>query len=226
MAIILVRTFIIYFALVAAMRLLGKRQLGELELSELVVAVLVADIAVNPLQDIGMPLIYGLAPLLVLFCCEILVSGLALKSLRLRRLLYGLPSMIIEKGKIAQREMQKNRFTPDELAQELRIQGIMDISSVEYAILETNGQLNIILYPAEQPVTAKQMQVDVPDGGFFSIVISDGRVLTDNLTRLGLDRRWLEKELRRRGADGPKRVYLMMVNDDGEIYYAAKEQRA
>ena len=177
-------------------------------------------------EDIGMPLIYGLAPLLVLFCCEILVSGLALKSLRLRRLLYGLPSMIIEKGKIAQREMQKNRFTPDELAQELRIQGIMDISSVEYAILETNGQLNIILYPAEQPVTAKQMQVDVPDGGFFSIVISDGRVLTDNLTRLGLDRRWLEKELRRRGADGPKRVYLMMVNDDGEIYYAAKEQRA
>ena len=151
LAIILIRTLIIFTALVLAMRLLGKRQLGEMELSELVVAVLVADIAVNPLQDTDMPLIYGLVPLLVLFCCEIIISGLTLKSIRLRQLLYGKPSLLIEKGKIAQREMTKNRFTLDELTQELRNQGILDIASVEYAILETNGQLNIVLYPAEQP---------------------------------------------------------------------------
>ena len=127
MAIILIRTLIIFTALVLAMRLLGKRQLGEMELSELVVAVLVADIAVNPLQDTDMPLIYGLVPLLVLFCCEIIISGLTLKSIRLRQLLYGKPSLLIEKGKIAQREMTKNRFTLDELTQELRNQGILDI---------------------------------------------------------------------------------------------------
>ena len=226
LAIILIRTLIIFTALVLAMRLLGKRQLGEMELSELVVAVLVADIAVNPLQDTDMPLIYGLVPLLVLFCCEIIISGLTLKSIRLRQLLYGKPSLLIEKGKIAQREMTKNRFTLDELTQELRNQGILDIASVEYAILETNGQLNIVLYPAEQPVTAKQLHLNPDDDGYFSILISDGRVLSNNLAQTGHDMRWLERELKQRHASGPEDVYLMMVNDAGSIYYAAKESKA
>lgn len=226
MAIILIRTLIIFTVLVLAMRLLGKRQLGEMELSELVVAVLVADIAVNPLQDTDMPLIYGLVPLLVLFCCEIIISGITLKSIRLRQILYGKPSILIEKGQIAQNEMRKNRFTLDELTQELRNQGILDISSVEYAILETNGQLNIVLYPAEQPVTAKQLNLDLEDDGYFSIIISDGRVLSNNLTQMGYDMHWLERELKQRHAAGPEDVYLMMVNSTGSIYYTAKERKA
>lgn len=208
------------------MRLLGKRQLGEMELSELVVAVLVADIAVNPLQDTDMPLIYGLVPLLVLFCCEIIISGITLKSIRLRQILYGKPSILIEKGQIAQNEMRKNRFTLDELTQELRNQGILDISSVEYAILETNGQLNIVLYPAEQPVTAKQLNLDLEDDGYFSIIISDGRVLSNNLAQMGYDMHWLERELKQRHAAAPEDVYLMMVNSTGSIYYTAKERKA
>lgn len=207
------------------MRLLGKRQLGEMELSELVVAVLVADIAVNPLQDTDMPLIYGLVPLLVLFCCEIIISGITLKSIRLRQILYGKPSILIEKGQIAQNEMRKNRFTLDELTQELRNQGILDISSVEYAILETNGQLNIVLYPAEQPVTAKQLNLDLEDDGYFSIIISDGRVLSNNLAQMGYDMHWLERELKQRHAAAPEDVYLMMVNSTGSIYYTAKERK-
>lgn len=226
MAIILIRTLIIFTALVLAMRLLGKRQLGEMELSELVVAVLVADIAVNPLQDTDMPLIYGLVPLLVLFCCEIIISGITLKSIRLRQILYGRPSILIEKGQIAQNEMRKNRFTLDELTQELRNQGILDISSVEYAILETNGQLNIVLYPAEQPVTAKQLNLDLEDDGYFSIIISDGRVLSNNLAQMGYDMHWLERELKQRHAATPEDVYLMMVNSTGSIYYTAKERKA
>lgn len=224
MAIILIRTLILFTALVLAMRLLGKRQLGELELSELVVAVLVADLAVIPMQDTDIPLLYGLTPLLVLFCCEIIISGLTLKSVKLRQALYGRPSILIEKGKIAQREMRKNRFTLDELTQELRNQGILDISCVEYAILETNGQLNIILYPAEQPVTARQLDLNLEDDGYFRIVISDGRVLSSNLTQLGRDPHWLRQELHKRHAAGPEDVYLMMVNEAGSIYYAAKEK--
>ena len=138
MAIILIRTLILFLSLILAMRLMGKRQLGELELSELVVAVLVADIASIPLQNPSLPLSYGLIPLLVLFCCELIFSGLTYKSIHLRKLLYGRPNFIIERGRIAQQAMHRNRFTLDELTQELRNQGILDIASVEYAVLETN----------------------------------------------------------------------------------------
>ncbi len=133
MAIILIRTLIIFLALIVAMRLMGKRQLGELELSELVVAVLIADIASIPLQNPSLPLSYGLIPLLVLFCCELIFSGLTYKSIHLRKLLYGRPNFIIERGRIAQQAMHRNRFTLDELTQELRNQGILDIASVPTA---------------------------------------------------------------------------------------------
>ena len=123
------------------MRLLGKRQLGEMELSEFVLAALIADLAAHPLQDIGIPLINGLVPILTLFCCEVLISGATLKSVRLRSLFFGKPSVLILRGKVIQRELNKNRFSLDELMQELRNQGVLDISKIEYGILETDGRL-------------------------------------------------------------------------------------
>ena len=140
MAIVLVRTLVIYFALLITMRLLGKRQLGEMELSEFVLAALIADLAAHPLQDIGIPLINGLVPILTLFCCEVLISGATLKSVHLRSLFFGRPSVLILRGKVIQRELRKNRFSLDELMQELRNQGVLDISKIEYGILETDGR--------------------------------------------------------------------------------------
>ena len=214
MAIILIRTLIIFLALIVAMRLMGKRQLGELELSELVVAVLIADIASIPLQNPSLPLRYGLIPLLVLFCCELIFFGLTYKSIHLRKLLYGRPNFIIERGRIAQQAMHRNRFTLDELTQELRNQGILDIASVEYAVLETNGQLNIILAPAPQPVTAEQNHIETEN---------TGRFLRDILNRLGRDERWLLMQVQQRGAQCIAEVYLLMMNDAGQVYFAAKE---
>ena len=223
MAIVLVRTLIIYFALLLAMRLLGKRQLGEMELSEFVVAALIADLASHPLQDMGIPLINGLIPILVLFCCEVLIAGLSLKSIRLRSLIFGKPSLLIVKGRILQREMLKNRFTLDELMQELRAQGVSDLSSVAYGILETNGKLSLLLSPADSPVTAGQLQVQTQDTGYPSIVISDGRVLDANLRHLGYDRLWLNKQLKAHGLSSPGQVFLMTASDTGAVYCAAKE---
>ena len=216
MAIILIRTLILFLSLILAMRLMGKRQLGELELSELVVAVLVADIASIPLQNPSLPLSYGLIPLLVLFCCELIFSGLTYKSIHLRKLLYGRPNFIIERGRIAQQAMHRNRFTLDELTQELRNQGILDIASVEC-------RLNIILTPEQQPVTAAQMGVTPDDTGYFSILINNGRIIDKNLKRMGRDERWLQKQLQKRGAQSVRDVYLLMLNDAGQIYFAAKE---
>lgn len=133
------------------MRLLGKRQLGEMELSEFVLAALIADLAAHPLQDIGIPLINGLVPILTLFCCEVLIAGATLKSVHLRSLFFGKPSVLILRGKVIQRELNKNRFSLDELMQELRNQGALDISKIEYGILETDGRLNVILYASEPP---------------------------------------------------------------------------
>ena len=223
MAIIITRTLIIYAALLAAMRLLGKRQLGEMELSEFVVAALIADLAAHPLQDLGIPMINGLVPILTLFCCEVAISRAALKSAKIRALLYGKPSMLIEKGVISQQEMVKNSFTTDELMQELRNQGCLDISRVEYAVLETDGRLNVILYPLEQPVTAGQMNVQCADGGYPVIIISDGQVNEENLTHAGLDRKWLDKELKKRGISSAEKVFMMTINTQKEIYLAETE---
>lgn len=223
MLILFLRTLIVYACLLAAMRLLGKRQLGEMELSEFVVAALIADMAAHPLQDIGIPLINGLVPILTLFCCEVLISGAALKSVRLRQVLFGKPSLLITRGQIDQREMRKNRFTIDELTQELRAQGVTDLSKIEYAILETDGRLNVILFPAETPVTAAMLQLPTQDTGYPIVVISDGRILKENLTRSGHDLDWLRRELRQRGAETARQVFLLSVNASGQIYYCEKE---
>lgn len=224
MAIVIARTLVVYFALLLTMRLLGKRQLGEMELSEFVVAALIADLAAHPLQDMGIPLINGLVPIAVLFCCEVLIAGLSMKFIRLRELLFGKPSMLIIKGEINQAEMHKNRFTLDELMQELRNQGGTDIRSIEYAILETDGKLNLLPFPRERPVTAAQMNIPTPERGYPHIVISDGRVLEGNLRHLGLDQSWLENELNAQGVSSREEVYLMTVDEDRDIFLARKER--
>ncbi len=223
MIILFLRTLIVYVTLLAVLRLLGKRQLGEMELSEFVVAALIADMAAHPLQDLGIPLINGLVPMLTLFCCEVLIAGVSLKSIRLRKLLFGKPSLLITRGVIDQREMRKNRFTLDELTQELRSQGAMDLSKIEYAILETNGKLTVIPFPAEKPVTAAMLGLGVEDGGCPFILICDGRVLSENLRRSGKDEAWLRDELQRRGAKSAREVFLLSVNAAGQVYYCAKE---
>lgn len=225
MAIVICRTLIIYFALLITMRILGKRQLGELELSEFVLGALIADLASHPLQDMGIPLINGLVPIITLFCCEVLIAGLTMKSIRLRTVFFGKPSVLIARGQIVQREMRRNRFTLDELMQELRSQGRSDIRKIEYAILETDGKLNVIPYPSEAPVTAAQLGLPAPDTGLSTIVISDGRILDANLRHLGLDQSWLADRLRENGAEDAAQVFIMTVNGAGQIYFARKEQK-
>ena len=225
MAIVFVRTLIVFITLLAAMRLMGKRQLGELELSELVISILIANFAAHPLQDIGIPIMNGLLPVIILLCCELLLSGIIVKSPRARSFLCGKPSILISNGEIDQQEMKKNRFTPEELAEELRNQSIMDISTIKFAILETDGSLNLILLPGEMPVTAAQLNLATPDPGFPMIIISNGRTMSENLALRGKDTQWLKKQLKQRGVKSAKEVYLMTVNDMDQIYFAKTEER-
>ncbi|MGN1003170.1 MAG: DUF421 domain-containing protein [Oscillospiraceae bacterium] len=224
MAIVLFRTVILFVTLLILMRILGKRQMGELELSELVVSVLVADLASMPLQDIGIPLMNGLIPIVVLFCCELIISDAMLKSIKLRRLLCGKPCLLVKDGKIQQEEMKKCRFTVDELTEELRGRDITDISKVKFAILETDGTFNAILQPGEMPVTAAQMGVQATDDGYAVLVVEEGRLMSENLKLVGRNEAWLEKELQRRGVKSVRDVYALIVfSATGKVYFQKRE---
>ena len=223
MAIIFVRTVILYFAILISMRIMGKRQLGEMEISEFIVAALIADLAATPLQDIGIPLLNGLVPIIIMFCFEIIIAGLNMRSVKLRKLTYGRPEIIVRGGKIIREAMQKNRFTLDELMQELRAQGLTDTAQVEYAVLETNGQLSIILKSGDQPATASQMGVDADDVSYAHIIINEGRILDNNLELLGRDRRWLSNELKRQNFRSADEVYILTLSESGRVFCQAKE---
>lgn len=225
MAIIMIRTLIVYSVLLLTMRLLGKRQLGEMELPEFLFASLVADLAANPLQDLGVPMLNGLVPVVVLFCCELVISGATARSIRLRALLFDKPSLLIVRGKINQRELRRSCYTVDELLQEMRNQGYMDISQVEYAVLEIDGSLNVFPFAEHMPATAGQLGIPADSGGYPVVLINDGRVLDHNLRLMGRDRAWLDKELKRRNVSSPSAVFLLMLNRADQIYFAPKEER-
>ena len=225
MIIVILRTLIIFFALMLIMRILGKRQLAEMELSEFVVASLVADLAAHPLQDIGIPMINGLVPIITLFCCEVILIWISGKSIHASKLLFGKPSILIDHGKINVREMENNRFSNEELMQELRNKNCLDIDKVQYAVLETNGHVNVILLPENSPVTAGQMGKAAADDGYPHIIISKGKISDENMKLLGLDSQWLEEQLRENGKSDISEVYLMTVSENRKIrIYKEDEQ--
>lgn len=219
----LVRTVILYLIIIAGIRLMGKRQVGELEPSELVFALIIADLAAVPMQDFGIPLLSGVIPILTLLCINLIMSILSLKSLRFRSLMCGRPSIIVRDGVLVEREMAKNRFTIDELMEELRLKGYTDLTAIKYAILETSGQLSVLPYAAQQPVTAAQMGRTPNDPGLPLVLINDGRLIAANFTLLGLDAKWLEGQLHSRKLKDPSQVFLLTVDEQGNVYLVKKE---
>ena len=219
----LLRTIILYVLIIAGVRLMGKRQVGELEPSELVLSLIIADLASVPRQDYGIPLLTGVVPILALLCVTMILSVLTMKYVGFRAVLCGRPSVVVRNGALDQREMARNRLTVDELLEELRAQGYTDLSVVKYAILETNGKLSVLPYANQKPPTAREMAVAVQESGLPRVVVSDGRLLEHNLKALGHDRPWLEGQLRKRGCAGPEEVFLMLVDEQEQIYLARRE---
>jgi len=216
------RTVIMFTIVVVGMRLMGKRQMGELELNELVVAVMISELAAVPIVEKDVHLMHGIVPVISLLACELFISFVSLKNLHFRSLVSGKPSILVKEGQIVQKEMRRNRFTVDELTEELRRQGVTDLAKIRYAILETDGNLNTILYSVHAPVTCNDLNLVPEDPGIPVIVINDGRVLKNNLSRLGLNEAWLTKELKARELDSPKEVFILSVDESRHIYIARK----
>lgn len=218
------RTVILYLILMLGLRLLGKRQIGELEPSELVLTLIISDLAAVPMQDFGIPLVNGLFPIITLLCLSMLVSFFNLKSIRFRALVCGRPAVIIRDGQIQQQSMARNRFTVDELFEQLRSQGYSDLASVKYAILETSGQLSILPYTRCSPVTPELLGLDTPDQATLPLlVINDGHIMDRDLAATGHDRAWLNKQLKQRQILDPRQVFLMTVDESGTVTCIKKE---
>lgn len=158
MSVTFIRTVILYILVVLGLRIMGKRQIGEMQPSELVVAIMISDLATIPMQEIGIPLMSGIIPIFTLIIMEIALSGLSLRHRKFRHFITGKPSVIIHNGKILKTEMKKIRFNRDDLKEQLRIQGYTDMKEINFAILETNGQLSIIPKKGEQPCSESDVR--------------------------------------------------------------------
>lgn len=224
MVIALIRTVILYLLIITGVRLMGKRQVGELEPSELVVSLLIADLAAVPMQDFGIPLLTGIIPIFALLSLTMIFSVLTMKNTRFRILMCGKPSIVVKNGMLDQREMQRNRYTVDELFEELRMKGYTDLTRIKYAILETNGQLSVLPYAACQPPDATQLSVKTQESGLPVILISDGRLMEENLHLTGHDRTWLDKQLRKYNCPSLSDVFLLTVDELGKVYCSVRQE--
>lgn len=210
-----VRTVLMYGAILAAVRVMGKRQISQLQTSELVVTLLISELAMLPIQEGNLPLWTGVLPMAVLVLCELLVSFGMLKSSRFRKLVCGSPTVVIQRGEILQNEMRRLRITTEDLMEQLRQNGVFYLEDVAWAIIETNGMMNVIRRPEEDPVTPRQLQLKPEPPVLETSVISDGEVSLHSLKLVGKDQDWLDRRLKEQGV-AVKDIFLMTARSDGK----------
>ena len=218
------RTVLLYGLLIVGLRLTGKRQIGQLEPIEFVLMMLLSDLASVPMQDFGLPLLQGVIPIATLLALSTLLSGISMLSVRFRSLVCGEPTLIIREGVLQQAAMKRSRLTLDEVLEELRVQGVSSLDDVKYAVLETSGQLSVLLRADVQPATPRQMGLNVADDVFLPVIIIDnGRLMGKNMEKMGLDEKWLQKQLKAHKAHRVQDVFLMTVDRSGTVVLAKKE---
>ena len=183
---------------------------------------LVADLASIPMQDGGIPLYTGLIPILTVLSMELVLSGLSLRSIAFRRILCGKPVILVENGKIIQTNLRKTRVTLDELTGHLREKDVLDIQSVQYAILETNGNLSVFPYPKHRPASAKDAGIETGKQSLPITIICDGKLLKKNLALSGKTKAWVDKVLKSHTA-AIEDTCLMTVDSNDHIFFCRKE---
>ncbi len=218
-----IRTIVLYLVLIGVIRLMGKRQIGQMEPAEFVVTMLVANLAAIPMQDGGIPLYSGLVPIITVLGVELIVSGLVLRSMKLRQLFCGKPVILIENGRILQENLRKTRVTLDELTGHLREKDVLDIGSVQYAILETDGNLSVFPYPKELPVSAKEAGIQVKQRLLPVTVVGDGFLYRENLAVAGKDEAWVRKILSEKDATLAQ-TWLLTVDRADKVTFIRKER--
>ena len=224
MLITFIRAIILYILVLLVMRVMGKREIGQLQPFELAIAVMIADLASTPMADIGSSLFDGIVPILALLVMHLLISTINLRSINIRKIICGKPSILVYRGKIDEKVLKKEKFTINELQERLRSNNIFSLADVEYAILETSGQITVIPKPEKRGTIPQDFGITPQYDGLSYDLIVDGKVMYENLKQLGKDERWLEKEVQQNKAK-LNDVLLMTIDGKGEIFCQKKEKK-
>lgn len=201
---------------------MGKRQIGELQPSELAITILISNIATLPVEDLSIPLITGLLPVLTLVCLDVLMSWISIKSKKMRGIISGEPVIIISDGKIDQQKLYNLRFTTDDLMEAIRAEGIFDLEEVQFAVVETTGKVNVFPKFKNRPVTNQDMNIKNQSTDPPAVVIQDGKIMESSLKRLGLGRGWLDKILEENSLD-PTDIFMMTAQTAAKYRIIRKE---
>lgn len=217
-----IRAIFLYIIVLIVMRLMGKREIGQLQPFELVISIMIADLATMPMSNSGIPITNGIIPILGLLVMHLLISECNLKSTKVRQLICGNPSILIYRGKIDERMMKKERFTINELQERLRDNNIMNLGDVEYAILETSGQINVIQKTAKRNVTPEDLGIEPEYEGIPYDLVIDGKVMEKNLSKIGKNYQWLKKQVEKFGYK-PEEALIVTIDGKGQIFSQKKE---
>lgn len=222
MLIVFIRTIILYILVLAVMRFMGKREIGQLQPFELVISIMIADLASIPMSDVGVPIFNGIVPILSLLIMHLLISLGNLKSINFRKVICGKPTILIYRGKIDEQKLKKERYTINELQERLRGKDVFNIGDVEYAILETSGEINVILKPEKRNPTLEDMNIKPEYDGIAYDLVVDGVIQRENLTKIKKDYKWLESEVSKFGFE-PEQALVVTIDASGKIFCQKKE---
>jgi len=203
------------------MRIMGKREIGQMQPYEFTIAIMISDLATVPMSDSGIPITHGIVPIFGLLVIDLLISVVNMKSILVRRLLCGKPSILIYRGRIDEEKLLKERYTINELQERLRGNGVSNIADVEYAILETSGDVNVILKPEKQNVTLEDMNIQKEYQGISYDLVVDGKIMMDNLAKLNKDYYWLSQEIKKFGYK-PEDALLATIDSSGNMFFQEK----
>ena len=223
MLLILVRSIVLYILVLLVMRCMGKREIGQLQPFELAISIMIADLAATPMGELGTPIIYGIIPILALLVMHFLISFINLKSMKFREFICGKPSILVYRGKIDEKVMKKENFTINELQERLRGNSIFDLGDVEYAILETSGQITVIPKPEKQNVKLEDLNLKAEYEGLPYDLVIDGVIQEENLNKISKNKEWLEKEVKKFNMK-PYEALVVTINGKGEMFCQKKEK--
>lgn len=223
MLLLIIRTAILYLAVVLAMKAMGKRQVGQLQPFELVVVITISAMAAIAMEDVGVPLVNSIIPIITVMVLQVILSLINLKSEKARGIICGKPSIVVENGKIVEEELRRLRINVNDLLEQMRSKNYFNIADVEYAIFETNGQLSVIPKSQKRAVQPEDLQIETKYEGLPTTLIIDGKVNHDNLKKINLDENWLKTELSKFGINDIREVFFASLDTLGNLFFQTKK---
>ena len=224
MLVIFFRSIILYIIVLVVMRLMGKREIGQLQPFELAISIMISELASIPMTEVGIPISNGIIPILGLLLMHLIISFINIKSIKMRELICGKPSILIYQGRIDEKKLKKERFTINELEEKLRSNNVMDIGDVEYAILETSGDISVIQKPDKRSVTPEDLNIMPDYEGITYDLVVDGKVLYENLKKIDKNYDWLKRQTNKFQMM-PEEALLVTINGKGRMFCQKKEDK-